>query len=139
MTVKKFYLKRKIVERVKALQTPTLLRSGQRAESELGYSTYLSPILIRIHSSLPCPSTTTVPSVQVSSRFRQVSCIRFLYCRVSVMSTKVYVGSVLCVCPRVSPQLLLVSGGARLIAIDTSCSNLSWNTTDETLRQVSLV
>ncbi|PPQ78884.1 hypothetical protein CVT26_011706 [Gymnopilus dilepis] len=51
------------------------------------------------------------------------------------MSTKVYVGSVLCVCPRVSPQLLLVSGGARLIAIDTSCSNLSWNTTDETLRQ----
>ena len=54
----------------------------------------------------------------------------------STPGTKVYVGSVLCTCIGF-PYCFSFLGEARLIAIDTWCSNLSWNTTDDVLRAVS--
>jgi len=55
------------------------------------------------------------------------------------MSAKVYVGSV-CAFVLVLANASPVRRGSETDSgFDTWCSNLSWNTTDETLREVSVV
>ena len=62
---------------------------------------------------------------------------------VVVMSAKIYVGSVyVSVCLSHKGASPVLKGGAKLMvvfALVNSCSNLSWNTTDETLRHVSII
>ena len=107
------------------------------AESESPGRVY-KPIFIEEAFFLSHLPTTTVLRYEFSvSVSFQVSYIRFAIVRNDVCKSICWVSLVYL--PWSSPWLLPPSGEARLIAIDTSCSNLSWNTTDDTLRQVSVI